>query len=107
MYKLIAAPVILSIFAVSCGGQTQPGNDLQARGGSANTPLTSSAQASAQSTIQTGSLMKCLTVSGWELEVVAKNCRLHQNPRTPFPLCILTETVPFGGADFGISIPIE
>ncbi len=75
MSKRFAAPLLLSIFTISCGSQTQTGNDLAARGGSANTPITRSAPASAQSTIQTGSLMKCLTVSGWELEVVAKNSK--------------------------------
>jgi hypothetical protein len=74
MYELMAAPVILSILAVSCGGQTQPGNDLQARG-STNNPITVAAPVPAQSSIQTGSLMKCLTVSGWELEVVAKSSK--------------------------------
>jgi hypothetical protein len=74
MNKLSAVPVILSILAVSCGSQTQPGNDLQARG-STNTPKTVAAPVTAQSSTQTGSLMKCLTVSGWELEVVAKNSK--------------------------------
>jgi hypothetical protein len=74
MSKQFAAPIILSIFAVSCGGQTQSGNNLQARG-SANTPITIAAPVPAQSSIQTGSLMKCLTVSGWELEVIAKNSK--------------------------------
>ena len=73
MIKLFAAPIILSLFAASCGGQTQADNDLQARGSAA--PITVAAPAAAQSSIQTGSLMKCLTVSGWELEVVAKNSK--------------------------------
>jgi hypothetical protein len=84
MSKRFAAPLLLSFFSVSCGSSSGPnleaGHDTQARKHSAteadslpslpdrSTPGTSTITSKAAKLI-----MKCLTLSGWELELVLKD----------------------------------
>lgn len=68
MYRHWTAPLLLSIFVISCGSPAQQANDIQ--NGPADGPITAAAALGAG---QPASLLKCLTRSGWELEVAIKD----------------------------------